>query len=101
MEKKARFVNRNEGSGTRVLLEYLMREHNVLTPRKYSIDIQRVLPHIWSHSSLPVIFLHTTFQKQKRNGYSPVSLYSHITGCLSRKQQNKYEQYYYLLMNVR
>ncbi|MEA3470593.1 MAG: substrate-binding domain-containing protein, partial [Thermodesulfobacteriota bacterium] len=26
IEKKAKFVNRNEGSGTRVLLEYLLRE---------------------------------------------------------------------------
>jgi putative molybdopterin biosynthesis protein len=29
IEKKARFVNRNEGSGTRVLLEYLLRERGL------------------------------------------------------------------------
>jgi len=45
IEKKAKFVNRNEGSGTRVLLEYLLREYG-LDQRKIANYSDEVDTHL-------------------------------------------------------
>jgi putative molybdopterin biosynthesis protein len=45
IEKKAKFVNRNEGSGTRVLLEYLLRERG-LDQRKIANYSDEVDTHL-------------------------------------------------------